>query len=337
MAGAYVKLFGSILTSSIWCEAQGTRLVWITMLLLADSDGRVWGAVPGIARQAGVSLKAAREAIAVLEQSDPDSRSDEDEGRRIRAIPGGWQIINSRKYREMQADGSRKDLSQVRAAAGRRGARARWGNSKMANDGNPSQTMPEAEEESEKENNETASARARERPTGDGPRKNPLVADRVALETECLRLVREEAVATDRDPTEVMAERSKWRDTRKVNPAAMSEDRLLNTVLDLRKAKADRETAARPAGRPIEAHIVPAEELYERRRQERAAARGVEGKAGSDSGGGGSGGVVGGRDPKDQPDDTRTGADPSTGPDATGVPRANDAAAPTGASDRRQG
>ena len=63
MAGPFVKLFGSILNSTLWCSDLETKIVWITLLLLADADGNVWGAVPGIARQAGVSVDACRRAI----------------------------------------------------------------------------------------------------------------------------------------------------------------------------------------------------------------------------------------------------------------------------------
>jgi hypothetical protein len=108
VAGNYVKLFGSILNSSVWCEHAETRLVWITMLLLADGEGRVWGAVPGIARQAGVSVEGARRAIGRLTSPDPESRTPDQQGRRLVAIDGGWQVVNARKYRELQTDGQRK-------------------------------------------------------------------------------------------------------------------------------------------------------------------------------------------------------------------------------------
>jgi hypothetical protein len=58
------------------------------------------------------------------------------------------------------------------------------------------------------------------------------------LERECLGLVADVAALEDRDPTEVIARDSEWNGRRKVNPAGMSDDRLLNTVLDLRKRKA---------------------------------------------------------------------------------------------------
>lgn len=114
MAGVYVKLFGSILNSSVWCAETETKIVWITMLLLADGEGKVWGAVPGIARQAGVTVEAARRAIEYLGRPDPDSRSKDEAGRRIVTIDGGWQIVNAQKYREMQTGGQRRASERAR-------------------------------------------------------------------------------------------------------------------------------------------------------------------------------------------------------------------------------
>jgi hypothetical protein len=81
-----------------------------------------------------------------------------------------------------------------------------------------------------------------------GAPANPLVQGRrVELEREALALVGEIATATDRDPAEVMAEASKYpgnpNQRTKLNPASMTDDRLLATVLDLRATA----TAARKA------------------------------------------------------------------------------------------
>lgn len=69
-----------------------------------------------------------------------------------------------------------------------------------------------------------------------GPRSNPLIGDRVERERELNALVRREAALTDRDGAEVMAEVATYHGakTSKLNPAAMSDDRLLNSLLDAR-------------------------------------------------------------------------------------------------------
>ena len=78
----------------------------------------------------------------------------------------------------------------------------------------------------------------------DGPKANPFVTDRPKLETECLRLVREEAAETHADPVEVIARHSSWRDGAKLNPASMTDDRLLHTVRSLRKSAQERAAKA---------------------------------------------------------------------------------------------
>jgi hypothetical protein len=66
---------------------------------------------------------------------------------------------------------------------------------------------------------------------------NPLIAGRrESLERECLTLVGETATLTGEDPVEVIAHASGYQGaaTTKLNPASMSDDRLANTVRDLR-------------------------------------------------------------------------------------------------------
>jgi len=98
---SYTKLFNSIITSTIWMENNDTRIVWITMLAMADKNGEVQASVPGLARVAGVQTESCREALAKFLSPDPDSRTKDDDGKRIEHIEGGWRLLNHRKYREM--------------------------------------------------------------------------------------------------------------------------------------------------------------------------------------------------------------------------------------------
>ena len=98
MAG-FAKVFDSILTSTIWAEDHATVRVWIAMLASADAEGLVEGSIPGFAHVARVTREEMEHALKVLTSPDPDSRTQEYEGRRIRAFPGGWEILNHAKYR----------------------------------------------------------------------------------------------------------------------------------------------------------------------------------------------------------------------------------------------
>lgn len=115
----YTKLFNSIITSTIWTEDDKTRIVWITMLAIADKNGEVAGSVPGIARIAAVSVDDTRTAIGKFLSPDPDSRTKDDQGRRIEEIDGGWRLLNHRKYREMASKDEVKESEAKRKAAWR--------------------------------------------------------------------------------------------------------------------------------------------------------------------------------------------------------------------------
>src|SRR5216117_648729 len=95
----YVKVFGSILDSTIWRESHATRLVWITMLAMAGREGIVDASVPGLADRARVTREECEAALETLSKPDIDSRSQEFEGRRIEKVDGGWFILNYGKYR----------------------------------------------------------------------------------------------------------------------------------------------------------------------------------------------------------------------------------------------
>lgn len=109
MSDIYVPLFQDLLDSSIWAKASPeTRCVWITLLLMADADGYVGAALPGIAHRARVSEDQAREAIALLEAPDPDSRTPDREGRRIEKVHRGWLVFNIPAMRERAREAARK-------------------------------------------------------------------------------------------------------------------------------------------------------------------------------------------------------------------------------------
>ena len=121
---SYVKLFGSITESTVWCEPAGTRLVWITLMAKCDRLGRFTGSIPGLARLANVSLEEAQRAIETFLAPDPFSRTPDHEGRRIAEIDGGWRLLNHEKYRDMRDEEVRRE--QNREAKQRQRERDRY-------------------------------------------------------------------------------------------------------------------------------------------------------------------------------------------------------------------
>ena len=100
----YAPLWNTILTSSIWGESKDVRLLWLTMLAAKDDEGKIYSTVPGLARLANLTKEEVRTALAVLESPDPDSRSKENNGARIKEFEGGWVVLNHAKYRDRIAE-----------------------------------------------------------------------------------------------------------------------------------------------------------------------------------------------------------------------------------------
>jgi hypothetical protein len=96
----YTKLFGSILGSTIWREDPATKVVWVTMMAMADQDGIVEASIPGLASMANVTVEQTETAIRKFLAPDKYSRTPDHDGRRIEEIDGGWRLLNYEKYRE---------------------------------------------------------------------------------------------------------------------------------------------------------------------------------------------------------------------------------------------
>ena len=118
---SYIKLFSSLVTSTIWMEDDKTRIVWITMLAIADKNGEIQASIPGLARIAGVPVPDVEVAIGKFLAPDEHSRTPDDEGRRIEKIDGGWSLLNHAKYRAMAS----KDESKTSNAERQRRHRER--------------------------------------------------------------------------------------------------------------------------------------------------------------------------------------------------------------------
>lgn len=143
----FTKLFATLVTSTIWRENDKTRVVWITMLALADRDGYVAASIPGLAAMANVGVEECREAIERLKAPDDDSRTKTNQGRRIVDSDGGWNLLNYSKYRELGRSVDRSEylrLAQQKSRAKRKGQ-------PTSTNVNPDQPIAEAEAEDRSE------------------------------------------------------------------------------------------------------------------------------------------------------------------------------------------
>jgi hypothetical protein len=112
MSDTYTKLFSSITESTVWGESYATRIVWVTMLATADASGDVYGAIPGLARRANVTLQEAEAALQSFMASDPYSRTKDNDGRRVEEIDDGWHLINHGKYKGVRDKDERRSYQR---------------------------------------------------------------------------------------------------------------------------------------------------------------------------------------------------------------------------------
>lgn len=144
---AFVKLHGEILNSSIWLEDQPTRLLWITMLAMADQDGVVQASVGGLAHRARISREECEHGLSILTSPDPDSR-DGTTGERVEKVPGGWFILNHANYRDRQTDAQARTAARVaRHRAGKKAKTVTGNEEGLGNDLSPSEAEAEADTE----------------------------------------------------------------------------------------------------------------------------------------------------------------------------------------------
>lgn len=110
----FTKLFSSILDSSVWLEDLPTKVLWVTMLAMADEEGVVGASVGGLARRAGITREDCERGLERFLAPDPDSRNADHEGRRIEKVPGGWLMLNHNAYREIRTKRQSKEAERQR-------------------------------------------------------------------------------------------------------------------------------------------------------------------------------------------------------------------------------
>jgi hypothetical protein len=124
--GDFNLLWSSIVRSSIWVtSSKETRLVWITILALKDRDGIVRSSLIGLADAAKVTKQECIDSLEELMSPDPDDTSGVEDGRRLRKIDGGWQVVNNERYRtarDIQREEWRIRQAECRARADGGGA-----------------------------------------------------------------------------------------------------------------------------------------------------------------------------------------------------------------------
>lgn len=129
----FAKVFSQIFDSSISVNYQ-TRHVFMDMLVLADSDGVVDMTLDAIARRTNVPLETVTAAISDLSEADKDSRTPDEDGRRIIPIDQrrswGWQIVNYAHYRSIRDEEARREYWRDYKRSEREAKRSKSGKKK---------------------------------------------------------------------------------------------------------------------------------------------------------------------------------------------------------------
>lgn len=116
----YGKLFESIYQGTLRGDSNGL-LVFTNLIAHSDKEGHVDVHPRAIADEIGIPIEAVRETLLRLEEPDPESRSPEEEGRRIVRLDvhraWGWRIVNYGKYRAIRNEEDRREQNRNSQAA----------------------------------------------------------------------------------------------------------------------------------------------------------------------------------------------------------------------------
>jgi hypothetical protein len=106
---SYFPMDRDLLTSSLWVDGDSdTKTLWIYLLLSADvRTGVVRHTRPAIARGSGVERQKVDRILEQFASPDPDSRTPDNDGRRIAFVDGGILVLNYDRYKNRDYSAAR--------------------------------------------------------------------------------------------------------------------------------------------------------------------------------------------------------------------------------------
>lgn len=165
----YAKLFASILDSSLWSCDYPTRILFVTMIAMADREGYIYASRAGLSRRACMKQDECDAALHALMATDNDSsdklRNPENEGRRVEEVPGGWTLLNYTYYRDLR-DSDERRVQNREAQRKHRSARVSSGQH-PSDSVSPSESESEVDVEVEVEESKALAPRRRNPNTGE--------------------------------------------------------------------------------------------------------------------------------------------------------------------------
>jgi hypothetical protein len=192
----FAKIFTSIFEGTMYGNPDGI-ITLMVMLVLADPEGMVDMTPQAIAARTSIPLDIIKRGIEFLEQPDHDSRSDREEGRRIKLISEdrswGWQIVNYEHYRKLRSEEERREYLRN----WKREARAKNKESTPVHSSPQCPPILESESESELE--------SRKNQESEVPRAKRSAATRLPSDFILTAEMRAEAQAEQLDPARTFA------------------------------------------------------------------------------------------------------------------------------------
>ena len=115
---SWCPIFPEITESSIWRQPPHIFKAWITVLTHKNHETHVWrGNEYTLAHQAKLTVEQAKESLKVLSEPDPESLSQNEEGRRIVTEDREfWFVVNGEKYQDMIKREIAKENARQRTA-----------------------------------------------------------------------------------------------------------------------------------------------------------------------------------------------------------------------------
>ena len=108
----YGKLFESIYDGTL-VEDWRALITFQQMIILCDSDGILDMTPSAMARRTGIPLEHIKDGIAILENTDTESRTPDESGRRIVRLDDhrewGWRIVNHKHYRDLRTANDKRE------------------------------------------------------------------------------------------------------------------------------------------------------------------------------------------------------------------------------------
>jgi hypothetical protein len=143
----YGKLFASLYQGTMRGRAHEI-LVFTNMIAHANQYGIVDKHFRAISEEVGLTIDEVKQAVVGLESPDPESRSPDEEGRKILRLDEhrvwGWKIVNYGKYRGIRSEEDRREQN--------RQAQDRWREKhKQSKPRKPNKAQAEGEAEGEAE------------------------------------------------------------------------------------------------------------------------------------------------------------------------------------------